>query len=227
MALILLLETATDICSVGLGEDGRIVCREETKEPYAHTSELTLLIGECMKQSRRRLSDLDAVAVSSGPGPYTALRVGASAAKGICFALNKPLIAVDTLAALARASGRAQDAGVFYCPMIDARRMEVYTAVFDEQFNTVAQPHATIVDERAFEEHFSTGRTLIFSGNGAAKCKSVLTARGAVFRDVVCSADHLAIPAEQAFGAGDFADLAYFTPLYLKPPNITAPKKML
>ncbi len=228
MARLLLLETATENCSIAISDGDRILALQEATEDYRHAAEITLLIEACCREAGLAMTDLEAVAVSAGPGSYTALRVGSSVAKGICYALDLPMIAVDTLASLARASQHPTDpANALYVPMIDARRMEVYTAVYDGTGQPLEALAALIIDEGSFAQQFAEGHTLIFSGNGAPKCKSVLTHPNAVFRSVFCTAPHLNSVAQTAFLAADFVDIAYFSPTYFKSPNITTPRKIL
>ncbi len=228
MPVILLIESSTETCSVGLSENGRLLDAREAEGPYEHTARITLLIDELTRGAGRTLKAVDAVAVSIGPGSFTALRVGLSTAKGICYALGKPLIAVDTLAALAGAAVRAYDRDTaVYCPMIDARRMEVYTAFYNASLETLEEAHALIVEGDSFDRFLATGREVVLFGNGAEKCRQVLTTPGVRYLDQVCTAEMLARPANDQFAAGDFADLAYTEPFYLKPPNITTPKSRL
>ena len=189
-----------------------------------HSKVITLLIQRCMGEAGLRLHDLDAVAVSQGPGSYTSLRVGFSTAKGICFALEKPLITVSTLAALAEAAlEEAQDPTALYCPMIDARRMEVYAAVFDKSGISLLEPQAMLVDPESFGAFFASGQPIIFCGNGAEKCKMMLNSPLAAFSKVKnCSSLQLIQHAMKAFLNKNFADVAYTIPRYLKAPNITS-----
>jgi tRNA threonylcarbamoyladenosine biosynthesis protein TsaB len=228
MPLILHLETATEVCSAALSDAEGMIALVEAPTPYAHAAQITLLVEECLRRSGRRLTELDAVSLSRGPGSYTALRVGAATAKGICYALDKPLIAVDTLRSLAAATRQTKDPPeLWYCPMIDARRMEVYHAVFDARLSPLTNAKALVVNEHTFAEDFERGQTIVFSGNGAPKCQNVLRNSRAVFRPIVCSAAHLIPLAHEAFREKRWENLASFTPLYLKPPNITVPKKIL
>ncbi len=228
MPLILHIETATEVCSIGLSDNGIILALEESSEPYQHASEVTLLIENCIRKANVTLSALDAVAVSTGPGSYTALRVGASTAKGICYALDKPLIAVDTLMSLARASSEEMaEENVLLCPMIDARRMEVYTRLYDHRMNEVRALQSLIVEKDSFDEFFAMGKHILFSGNGAPKCKEVLQQPQAHFSRIVCSAQHLIALAEEHYQAQSFVDIANHTPNYFKAPNITTPRKFL
>ncbi|MFN0015583.1 MAG: tRNA (adenosine(37)-N6)-threonylcarbamoyltransferase complex dimerization subunit type 1 TsaB [Saprospiraceae bacterium] len=244
MARILLIETATDVCSTAIAVDGTVVALAEALDQPNHAATLTLLIEACTRQAGIPLANLDAVAVSRGPGSYTSLRVGAAVAKGICYALDKPLIAVDTLLALASASMRDQGTGrtsdgpgvnnpLFYMPMLDARRKEVWTAVFDHSLREVMPAQPLILEHDLFQYFLQnapgvkpTG-LLVLSGNGAKKISNGPVFENAVFSEPqVCSASHLAIIAEVCFQNVDFQDTAYFEPFYMKPPNITISKKM-
>ncbi len=227
MPKILNIETATDICSVSFCEDGQVISFEENKDGYTHASTLTILIQKCLDEAETTLASLDAIAVSQGPGSYTGLRIGVSVAKGICYALNKPLIAVDTLRALAWACAEEMKEEAHYCSMIDARRMEVYSAKYNVKNEEEEPVNALIIDENSFEDIFAKGEKIFFCGNGAEKCKSVLTSPLAVFSPIVCSAKHLCFLSNEYFLQGNFIDTAYFSPLYYKSPNITIPKKIL
>lgn len=228
MPIILNIETSTDVCSICVSNGLEVLAIRETDESYVHASKVTVFIQECLSEANLTLIDIDAVALSKGPGSYTALRIGASTAKGICYALDKPLIAIDTLQSLALASrDKEQNEGAIYCPMIDARRMEVYTALFDASNALIQQTNALIVDKSAFGQYFSKKQDIIFSGNGADKCKNVLQSSNAHFSSVLCSATNLIPLAIMAYEKTDFEDMAYFSPDYHKPPNITTPKKVL
>lgn len=227
MPKILNIETATDICSVCLCEDGKILSLQEGEKGFNHASTLTILIQKCLDDAKITLNDLDAVAVSQGPGSYTGLRIGVSVAKGICYALDKPLIAVDTLMALAWACAQENNESTHYCAMIDARRMEVYCAVYNEKTLEEQPVSALIIDENSFQESFSKNEKIIFCGNGAEKCKSVIQSPLAQFSSIICSAKHLRFLSNMYYLQGKFSDVAYFSPLYYKSPNITIPKKIL
>lgn len=236
MARILLIETATDVCSAAIAVDGQIVALAEQLSTLQHAALLTLQIEACVRQAGWPLAQLDAVALSRGPGSYTALRVGASVAKGICYALDKPLIAVDTLLALALASrtGLPENQGsphTLLVPMLDARRQEVWTAVYDEAGRLLAPAQPIIMENNLFEKFLDAfavqrpGARLILAGNGMRKVQNVPGPWTAVFSPVEnCSAVHLAMTAEQFFQTSDFQEIAYFEPFYMKPPNITIPK---
>jgi tRNA threonylcarbamoyladenosine biosynthesis protein TsaB len=212
MTNILCLETSTDVCSVALYADDRLVDSREVHEPQAHAARLAVLVEEALRYSGVPSERLSAVAVSEGPGSYTGLRIGVSTAKGLCYALGIPLIAVSTLELMASAFER----GDWLCPMIDARRMEVYCALFDEAGRLVERSHAKVIDGASFSDVLAT-RRLVFFGNGAMKCKEVLTHANAVFVDgVYPRAAEMGRLAVERFAAGQHADLAAFEPVYLK-----------
>ncbi|MEM1324688.1 MAG: tRNA (adenosine(37)-N6)-threonylcarbamoyltransferase complex dimerization subunit type 1 TsaB [Bacteroidota bacterium] len=223
---ILLLETATEVCSVAIAQSGNILAQQNAPKDYQHSEQLTLLIQQVSQESSIALSELDAVVLSGGPGSYTALRVGSSAAKGICYAFDLPLIAVDTLESLARASA-VDDENVIYIPMIDARRMEVYATIFDAYFQVLEDRQAIIIDENSFAEYIKQGKTIHLSGNGAPKLKATLTHPNFRYSPIVCDAVHLLPLAEIAYAQQAFEDVAYYSPVYGKAPNITVSKKKL
>jgi tRNA threonylcarbamoyladenosine biosynthesis protein TsaB len=236
MATILLLETATDVCAVGIAVNGRLAATATEPPPAAHAAHLTILIRQCLEQTGLNPADLDAVAVSAGPGSYTGLRVGASVAKGICYALNKPLIAVNTLDALAQGMWEAQpEPRDAYCfmPMLDARRQEVWTAVYDHQLQRLIPPQPLILENNLFSFfEAQTGRAvmpkkLVLGGNGSFKTAGGAYLPEAVVSPVVqCAAAFLLTAAETKFKSSDFEDIVYFEPFYMKPPNITVSKKI-
>jgi tRNA threonylcarbamoyladenosine biosynthesis protein TsaB len=198
----------------------------EADAPNVHSEKMTRLIEQCLADGGLELGDLDAVAVSAGPGSYTALRVGAATAKAICYALNKPLIGVETLRSLAWGMAEAfGDSDALYCPMIDARRMEVYTAIYDGALNERMPVQAMVIEEGAFKEWMAPGAVLVFAGDGAPKCEDVLSGPNSRFISVPVSARNMVALAHEAYDAGRFEDVAYFAPAYLKPPNITQPKQ--
>lgn len=225
MSNILHIETATEICSVAIGTGESLLAIKEIHEPFKHTSHTTLLIQQCLDEAELTMHDLSAVAVSKGPGSYTGLRVGASIAKGICYAMDIPLIAVDTLASLAWATRQTFDDSI-HIPMIDARRIEVYTAVYHQRGEVITTPQSMIIDQDSFSA-LRSSKSIVFSGNGAEKCRKVLNIENARFTETLCSAKHLISLAFKAFENQDFEDIAYFTPSYIKAPNITKPKKIL
>jgi tRNA threonylcarbamoyladenosine biosynthesis protein TsaB len=186
---------------------------------------LNSFIADICKEAGKKLSDIDAVAVSKGPGSYTGLRIGVSAAKGFCFSLNIPLISVDTLQAMAKSQNHQN---VFFCPMIDARRMEVYTALYDAEGNKIEDISAKIIDENSFEKELKANK-IIFFGDGAEKCRVVLESNpNAIFiENVHPSAKYVNELALEKYNNKEFEDLAYFEPFYLKDFIATTPKKLL
>lgn len=216
MPAILSLETATDVCSVALHDGNKLLGEAVLNEPQAHAARLAPLIDQVIRDSGASYADIKAVAVSAGPGSYTGLRIGTSTAKGLCYALDVPLISVGTLELLAY-QGRAFNAsGGLLCPMIDARRMEVYCLVADAELNIVEPVAARIIDDRTFTELLDANRMLLF-GNGAAKCREVIQHRNVIFQDgLFPSATSLGEIAQEKFAAAEFEDLALFKPFYLK-----------
>ena len=226
--MLLLIETATKICSVGIAHEGQLLTLQEDTEGFNHASQLTLLIQKACKASNTDLKDLDAVAVSIGPGSYTGLRIGLSTAKGICFSLGKPLIAIDTLASLFDTSKKTYPIeNALFVPMIDARRMEVYTTFYNAQNEIVQNSESLILDENSFNTYLGDYQVIVFSGDGAEKCKTLFTDTRFKFANIRCSAANFVQLATRAFINKDFADVAYIEPNYFKPPNITKPKKKL
>ncbi len=220
MPKILHIETATQICSVALSENETIIAGKSSDEKNAHSRVLTVFIDELLKSNDLKPQDLDAIAVSMGPGSYTGLRIGVSTAKGLCYSLDKPLIAVSTLQAMAwgmSAKAGKQSAGALFCPMIDARRMEVYAAIFDGSNEQVREILAEVIDENSFAEQLQT-QPIYFAGDGAEKCKQLLSSNpNACFLDgFVPSAEFVAAIATEKFNEGNFEDVAYFEPFYLK-----------
>ena len=235
MAVILHIETSTRVCSVGLSREGEwLAVREDRSQNYSHSALLTVFMEEVMKEAAVKADEVDAVAVSRGPGSYTGLRIGVSAAKGFCYALDIPLIAVDTLKALtvstmafvnsnpddAAGSPKALEAptgpNVLYCPMIDARRMEVYYALFTPGLKEVKPTAAEVITEQTFRELLEHHQ-VIFFGDGAEKCRQVIDSPNAVFiPDSLPSVRGMLSLAEDQFNRKDFVDVAYFEPYYLK-----------
>lgn len=215
MALILCIETATTNCSVALSVDGNIrAVREENPQKYSHAEKLHMFIDEVFKICNLSLNKLDAVAVSKGPGSYTGLRIGVSAAKGIAFALDIPLISLNTLEVLAQQTLNWDNGYVI--PLIDARRMEVYSAVFNKDKKMVRKIEAEILTENSFESYLNETKCL-FIGDAVTKSKSVITHQNAVFlEDKYPSAKEMGSVAEHKFQNADFEDVAYFEPFYLK-----------
>jgi len=212
MGYILNIETATKNCSVSLAKDGETkVLREYAGEGYAHAEKLHFFIEEALSEAGTSFKDLDAVAVSMGPGSYTGLRIGVSAAKGLCYSLGIPLIAVDTLEVLAKAIGIGE--GVII-PMVDARRMEAYTAVFDAGYNKLRETKAEIITEDSFSEFGGVKHLL---GDGSGKCRDILDDDAFVYHDVLYpSAKEMGALSFDKYKKSDTVDVAYFEPFYLK-----------
>ena len=221
MIYILNIETATKNCSVSLSKNGQTVAiKEISEEQFSHAEKLHLFIKEVLVSGGILLADLNAVAVSKGPGSYTGLRIGVSAAKGLCYALNIPLIAVDTLAVLAEKI--RIDSGIII-PMIDARRMEVFTQMFDKDLNTLSTAEALIVDETAFTD---INENIHLIGDGALKCKTVLTDDKFIYHEDVIypSANDMSRLSYKKYIENTFEDVAYFEPYYLKDFMLTTKK---
>lgn len=226
MSVILQIETSTQVCSVAISRDGDTIALKEQAASNIHAGSLTLFIQEVMSEAGLEFSSLDAVAVSKGPGSYTGLRIGVSTAKGLCYALDVPLIAIDTLQMMSAGflSHYPQYEGLI-CPMIDARRMEVFTAVFDAGLNAVRPVEAKIIDGGSYQDLLADQR-ISFIGDGAGKCEDTLKHQNAVFETLnFNSARHMGKLADEAFQKADFVDVAYFEPFYLKDFVLTTPKK--
>lgn len=223
MSYFLHIETATNICSVALSKDNKVIATNEVVDSMRHSEIITLQIKDVLAQTNLSLSDLSAVSLSEGPGSYTSLRVGMSAAKAICFGNNIPLISINTLKSLAYTSKSQADDDSLLCSMIDARRMEVYASLYTSSMEPLFENIPIILDENSFDEYFSKGHSIIFSGNGVTKTKSVIKSNS-VFTDIQCSARNLINLAIEKFKNNQFEDIAYFSPNYIKPPNITTPK---
>ena len=222
MSYILNIETATKNCSVALAKEGKtILCKEIAEEGYSHAERLHVFIEEIISESGIQMKDLDAVAVSQGPGSYTGLRIGVSAAKGLCYALGIPLIAVDTMLTLA-SQVKATD-GVIV-PMIDARRMEVYSAIFSASLEKKRDVLAEVITGNSFED---ISEKVYFVGDCNEKCKAVLTKQNFVFLDEIKypSANEMCALSFDKYKISDTVDVAYFEPHYLKDFLITSSKK--
>ena len=215
MALILLIETATKSCSVSLASDDKIIAtKQEVNEQYSHAEKLTVFIAELFKNQDFTIQDLDAVAVSKGPGSYTGLRIGVSTAKGLCYALDIPLVAISTLRAMAFGMAKKEESDL-YCPMIDARRMEVYNAFFNAENKEIRGVQADIINEQSYKKELE--KSVLFFGDGAEKCKQMIQHPNARFIDGIfpSSKDMLEI-ANEKFAEKDFEDVVYSEPFYLK-----------
>lgn len=231
MARILLIETATEVCSVALAENGEVISFRENAEGNRHAELLTRFIEQLFSESGKKTGELDAVCVSRGPGSYTGLRIGVSVGKGICFGHGIPLMAVSTLESLAwhvafdnQYEEYTRDGEVLLCPMLDARRTEVYTALFSRNADQLTPVAAEIITGDTFATELSIRRILFF-GNGALKCKDLIQNPNAVFtKPVTASARFMSQLAEEKYNKNCFENVAYFEPFYLKDFVATVPK---
>ena len=229
MNRIILIETSTSLCSTAIAEDGKVVCERISDEPRAHASKTALFVSEMLSEKGLKVSNCDAVAVSKGPGSYTGLRVGVSTAKGLCFGAGIPMISVGTLDTLVwqALDGNMPPKGCRYIiPMIDARRMEVYTGIFTPDGRQVSPTVAQIIDAESFKTQLEEGPVL-FIGDGADKCKGVITSPDAHFIQCCPKAASMARPATEALNGKRFEDVAYFEPFYLKEFITTVSKKKI
>ena len=223
MPLILNIETTTGVCSVALSRNGELIGLKESDSKNSHSSELAVFIDDILKTEGIDASSLDAVAVSEGPGSYTGLRIGVATAKGICYAKDLPMIGVNTLQAMSMGMHHAPvpapegKYSTLLCPMIDARRMEVYYAIFDENGKEIRETCAEIIDENSFMEYLAKNK-VVFGGDGALKCRSLLDKHpNAIFLDnFQASAKYMVSLSEEKFKQKKFENLAYFEPFYLK-----------
>jgi tRNA threonylcarbamoyladenosine biosynthesis protein TsaB len=230
MIRILNIETAGEVCSVCLSINGKPEYVKESHEGRSHASELTVLIEQLMQEAEITTQQLDAIAVSQGPGSYTGLRIGVSVAKGICYAAQKPLIAISTLQSLAYGFFLVRNdilKGDLLCPMIDARRMEVYKAFYNVNGQIQGEITADIIDDNSYMEELEQHRIWFF-GSGAAKCRQVLTHHNAkVYGDFSASASYMASLSYNHFQENKFVDVAYFEPFYLKEFVASLPKNKI
>ena len=217
MNLILSIETSSGNCSVALHNDEGLIAHYNVSEERSHSRVITNLIEKLTRENNFLLSQVDAIAISKGPGSYTGLRIGVSTAKGLCYALDKPLIAINTLQAMAFQIDKTLYKDYLLCPMIDARRMEVYTAMFDSENNFVSETEARIINGESYDDILGR-RKILFFGDGSLKCKSLFARKeNAVFLDNINpSAIAVGALALKSYKSGLFEDLAYFEPFYLK-----------
>ena len=230
MAVILNIETSTEVCSVALTSEGQVLDHRENYEGQTHATLLSQYVKEMLEYARTREMKIDAIAVSIGPGSYTGLRIGLSEAKGLAFGLQVPLIGVNTLQLMTVGTmfnHFIEEDNVLYVPMIDARRMEVYTAAYNAALEPVVAPQAMILDENSFADLLEQGYTLVVMGNGSDKARQVLTHDRVRFIDGIkpVAVEMLAL-AEKAWREQQFLDVAYSTPLYLKEFQATRPKRV-
>jgi len=225
LSLILNIETATVVCSVALARDGQLIGLKESTSKNSHSSLLSLFMDEVIKSAGVEMADLDAIAISEGPGSYTGLRIGVAASKGLCFALDKPLIGVKTLQAMAlgmtqfkksRPNNECED-NILYCPMIDARRMEVYCAIFNERGEEIRETKAEVIDKNSFKEYLEKNM-IVIAGDGSLKCWTLFEKQlNAMFlEDFQASAKFMTGLSDEKFSNKKFENLAYFEPYYLK-----------
>ena len=213
MSLILNIDTALDTASVCLSEDGNVLEISFSDNQKDHVSWLHTEIAELLQKSGHQIKDLNAIAVSIGPGSYTGLRVGLAAAKGFCYALQIPLITINSLKIIAFA---VKDEAIdIICPLIDARRMEVFTAVYDKALREKISPHAMVVDEKSFASFLLSGKVL-YCGNGVKKLQPIISNSNAIFSNTIADASHLSRLSFNCYNNKEFADLAYAEPLYIK-----------
>lgn len=226
---ILHIETSTKVCSVAVTNGESIVFERSDFQGMNHAKLLSPFVQEALSTIRAKSLNLDAVAVSKGPGSYTGLRIGVSTAKGLCYGFDIPLIAISTLEVLAQ-SALAQypvDANQLLCPMIDARRMEVYTAFYNWKLKKISDIEAKIIDAGSFQDKLSS-HSILFFGDGAEKCRSVIAHPNAQFiQNINPLASKMMTLANQKFNDKDFEDTAYFEPFYLKEFQATTPKKRI
>jgi tRNA threonylcarbamoyladenosine biosynthesis protein TsaB len=211
------IETATTVCSVSISKNEELLFLRELNEGFTHAENLHLFIQEALRETGINPDQLSAIAVSKGPGSYTGLRIGVSSAKGLAYALNIPLISINTLQLIALAAFSLKNEAAFYCPMIDARRMEVYTSLFDSELSEKTRTEALIIDEKSIEK-YSLYPKIYYFGDGMPKCKALLsTQKNASFiEDLVPSAKNMPKLVTKKFISKDFEDLVHFEPLYLK-----------
>lgn len=226
MALILSLETSSEVCSVCLHENEKILSIIETKEAFSHTRKITLFITECLKIANKEIHQLNAIAISDGPGSYTGLRVAASTAKGMCYALGIPMIAVDTLKAIAHHASLTFP-GAMYFPMVDARRMEVYTSIFDASLNHLKETYNLILEKEVFEEWEISNQKMVLCGTGVEKVKMLFAEKKYELMPFELSSSHMVSLAIRKFENKFFENIISYEPNYYKAPKVTRSTKAL
>jgi len=223
MSLILSIETATPVCSIALHQEGQLLGNQSLFLAHSHSDLLVPSIKSLLIYCDVNQNQLNAIAVSKGPGSYTGLRIGASTAKGLCDALDIPLIAINTLEAMAVGVRKYNINNAYLCPMIDARRMEVYSLITDNEGNRLEETQPVVVDENSYKKWLE--KEILFFGDGANKCKDVINNSNAHFIDnIKPDAVHVGALANIKWQDNEFEDLAYFTPFYLKEFRVTKPK---
>lgn len=229
MSRILNIETSTTVCSVSISENGACKCFRENFNGNNHSELIGVFVQGVLAEAAIEPTDLDAVALSIGPGSYTGLRIGTSFAKGLCYGSDLKLITIPTLKIIAQNAKEKYsiEEDALICPMIDARRMEVYNCIYDANLNEVRETQPEIINESSFAEILQN-KKVYFCGNGAEKCKQYITHKNAIFLDEVYPlATSMIALSEEAFTKNDFADVAYFEPFYLKAAHVTIPKTIL
>ncbi len=223
MALILSIETTTAVCSVAIAQNGQLIGYRETNSKNSHAEILNSYIENVLQESKQKLTDLNAIAVSEGPGSYTGLRIGVSTAKGLCYSLDIPLISISTLQSLAFYTKENINPNLFknenlvFCPMIDARRMEAYTAHYNADLMLIRAVEAEIIDDKTYLDLLEE-KAIIFSGDGAEKFQDLYknNPNAYFYSEILLSAKGMIVLAEEKFKRKDFSDLAYFEPYYFK-----------
>lgn len=234
MGLILNIETATNVCSVALADNGELISFKESLKDKSHSTLLSVFIEEVLKENKISVIKLDAIAVSKGPGSYTGLRIGVSTAKGLCYGGNIPLISVNTLKVMAsgiinnqilsKLNLKSKD-NTLLCPMIDARRLEVFTAIYNHLNQTIEETQAKIINPSSYNKYLAK-KKLIFFGTGANKCSKIIKSKNALFiENFNTSARYMIKLSEEAYKNKKFENVAYFEPYYLKDFIATVPKK--
>jgi tRNA threonylcarbamoyladenosine biosynthesis protein TsaB len=213
MALILNIDTAIDSASLCIAKDAMVLATSKNEMQKDQAAWIHNAIKKLFEEKELEIKTVDAIAVTGGPGSYTGLRIGMATAKGICYALNKPLINLNTLQAMA--NGATKEKADLLCPMIDARRMEVFTAIYSKDLQTVIEPTALLIDERSFEKELAEN-SICFFGNGSTKFKNIIQNKNALFSEITHNARNMVSLSEEKFRSKEFADLAYTEPLYLK-----------
>jgi tRNA threonylcarbamoyladenosine biosynthesis protein TsaB len=213
MALILNIDTAIDVASLCLAKDAEVLSIAKNERQKDHAMWVHVAIKEILEKNNLDITTVDAIAVTGGPGSYTGLRIGMATAKGICYALNKPLITLNTLLVMTNAAKK--ESGDLLCPMIDARRMDVFTALYSKDLQTIKEPAAITLNEKSFDEEL-VNHSICFFGNGSDKFRSIIKNEKAFFSIINMDASHMVTLSENKFRQKEFADLAYAEPLYLK-----------
>ncbi len=226
MAYLLHIESTSTVCSVAVSKDAELIALKEINNGYTHAENLHVFIEQLLFETSLQVKDLNAISVSSGPGSYTGLRIGFSAAKGLAYALHIPLITIETLKALSSRVINTENKNAVYCPLLDARRMEVYCAIYDNQLNEILPVRALVLNEESIQV-FNQNKDIYFFGDGMPKAKKLLQTMPNVhfIDDITASATYMISLAFKKYSAQDFADVAYVEPNYLKEFFFTTAKK--